>query len=200
MFHHCLWFLTCSSDDRYNKLARHFGWAFGSVFGSRGSVENIIVLEDDIEVSVDFFGYMFAMLPVLKQDPTLWTISAWNDNGRGARGAVVNEQAAISCVRACVRACRPAFGFRSTDPVGGCCSCVGRKHLVKDPTHVLRSDFFPGKQIFVSHSARCAPACRHSTTPPRRHHETSSGQQARCQPRDALHKWRRLPDDAVYVS
>lgn len=30
----------------------------------------------------DFFEYFRALLPLLQSDPTLWCVSAWNDNGR----------------------------------------------------------------------------------------------------------------------
>lgn len=30
----------------------------------------------------DFFEYFHALYPILRSDPTLWCISAWNDNGR----------------------------------------------------------------------------------------------------------------------
>jgi hypothetical protein len=40
-----------------------------------------IVLEDDLEVAPDFFNYMIAGAALLRKDPTLWTVTAWNDNG-----------------------------------------------------------------------------------------------------------------------
>ncbi|KAL0174801.1 hypothetical protein M9458_030769, partial [Cirrhinus mrigala] len=33
-------------------------------------------------VAPDFFEYFRALHPILKSDPTLWCVSAWNDNGR----------------------------------------------------------------------------------------------------------------------
>lgn len=44
--------------------------------------EQAIVVEDDMEVAPDFFDYFRAFLPVLRQDPTLFCVSAWNDNGK----------------------------------------------------------------------------------------------------------------------
>ena len=35
-----------------------------------------------MELSVDFFSYMEATLPLLQTDPTLYCVSAWNDNGK----------------------------------------------------------------------------------------------------------------------
>merc|ERR1719316_702493 len=34
-----------------------------------------------MEVAPDFFSYFSAMAPILKQDPMMFCISAWNDNG-----------------------------------------------------------------------------------------------------------------------
>ena len=45
--------------------------------------KQVIIVEDDLEVSPDFFDYFEAALPILKSDPSLWCVSAWNDNGKG---------------------------------------------------------------------------------------------------------------------
>jgi alpha-1,3-mannosyl-glycoprotein beta-1,2-N-acetylglucosaminyltransferase len=42
----------------------------------------VIIVEDDLEFSPDFFEYFEATLPLLKSDPSLWCVSAWNDNGK----------------------------------------------------------------------------------------------------------------------
>ena len=42
----------------------------------------VIIVEDDLEFSPDFFEYFEAALPVLRSDPSLWCVSAWNDNGK----------------------------------------------------------------------------------------------------------------------
>uniref|UniRef100_A0A673KK61 Alpha-1,3-mannosyl-glycoprotein 2-beta-N-acetylglucosaminyltransferase n=1 Tax=Sinocyclocheilus rhinocerous TaxID=307959 RepID=A0A673KK61_9TELE len=46
------------------------------------SYSSVVVVEDDLEVAPDVFEYFRALHPVLKSDPTLWCVSAWNDNGR----------------------------------------------------------------------------------------------------------------------
>lgn len=38
--------------------------------------------EDDLDVSPDLFEYFLGTLPILQADPTLWCVSAWNDNGK----------------------------------------------------------------------------------------------------------------------
>lgn len=35
-----------------------------------------------MDVSPDFYEYFSATFPVLHQDPSLWCVSAWNDNGK----------------------------------------------------------------------------------------------------------------------
>ena len=42
----------------------------------------MIIVEDDLEISPDFFEYFTATLPLLRSDPSLWCVSAWNDNGK----------------------------------------------------------------------------------------------------------------------
>jgi alpha-1,3-mannosyl-glycoprotein beta-1,2-N-acetylglucosaminyltransferase len=94
-------------SNSYKALAVHYGWALQQVFAGQATdaaasvpPQRVIILEEDIHVAVDFFGYFSAMATVLDEDPSLLAVSAFNDNG-----------------------------FQSH---------------VKDPTRVLRSDFFPG--------------------------------------------------------
>ena len=56
-------------------------WAFTQLFDERG-FRRVIVLEDDMELSPDFFHFFDAMAPRLDVDPTLWCVSSWNDNGQ----------------------------------------------------------------------------------------------------------------------
>jgi alpha-1,3-mannosyl-glycoprotein beta-1,2-N-acetylglucosaminyltransferase len=66
----------------YYRIARHYKWAFNHLFNSM-EYKQLVVIEDDMEVSPDFFHYFEAFLPVLRSDPTLMCVSAWNDNGKG---------------------------------------------------------------------------------------------------------------------
>ncbi|XP_032533395.1 alpha-1,3-mannosyl-glycoprotein 2-beta-N-acetylglucosaminyltransferase isoform X1 [Chiroxiphia lanceolata] len=65
----------------YYRIARHYRWALGQVFRVF-RYRAAIVVEDDLEVAPDFFEYFEAALPLLRDDRTLWCVSAWNDNGR----------------------------------------------------------------------------------------------------------------------
>ncbi|NXN90059.1 MGAT1 acetylglucosaminyltransferase, partial [Bombycilla garrulus] len=67
----------------YYKIARHYRWALGQVFRAF-RYRAAIVVEDDLEVAPDFFEYFQAVLPLLREDGSLWCASAWNDNGREA--------------------------------------------------------------------------------------------------------------------
>ena len=42
----------------------------------------MIIVEDDLEISPDFYEYFTATLPLLRRDPSLWCVSAWNDNDK----------------------------------------------------------------------------------------------------------------------
>lgn len=65
----------------YYKIARHYRWALGQVFRTF-RYRAAIVVEDDLEIAPDFFEYFQAAFPLLLADPTLWCVSAWNDNGK----------------------------------------------------------------------------------------------------------------------
>ena len=72
----------------YFKIARHYGWALNQTFNVM-NYEQVIVVEDDLEVSPDFFEYFEATLPILKEDKSLFCVSAWNDNGKSG---LINEE------------------------------------------------------------------------------------------------------------
>lgn len=65
----------------YFKIARHYGWALNQTFNTF-NFKTAIIIEDDLDVSPDIFEYFLGTLPLLQTDPTLWCISAWNDNGK----------------------------------------------------------------------------------------------------------------------
>ena len=67
----------------YYKLSQHFGWALDRLFSEVGH-PRVIVLEDDLEVSVDFFDYMTATESLLDTDDTLLAVSGWSDIGQPA--------------------------------------------------------------------------------------------------------------------
>jgi alpha-1,3-mannosyl-glycoprotein beta-1,2-N-acetylglucosaminyltransferase len=64
----------------YYYIAQHYHWALSHVFDVL-KYESVIILEEDLEISPDFFTYMAATQWLLWKDPTLMCVSAWNDNG-----------------------------------------------------------------------------------------------------------------------
>lgn len=67
----------------YYKISRHYKWALTQVF-EKFNYETVIIVEDDLDIAPDFFEYFRSTYPILKSDPTLWCVSAWNDNGKQA--------------------------------------------------------------------------------------------------------------------
>ena len=65
----------------YYKLSRHYKWALGQIFDVMG-FDAAVIVEDDLEIAPDFYDYFAATRPLLDQDPTIWCVSAWNDNGK----------------------------------------------------------------------------------------------------------------------
>lgn len=73
----------------YFKIARHYGWALNYTF-FKFNFDTVIIVEDDLDLAPDFFEYFLGTYPILKRDPTLWCVSAWNDNGKAG---LVDENA-----------------------------------------------------------------------------------------------------------
>ncbi|KAA0196710.1 hypothetical protein HAZT_HAZT008070 [Hyalella azteca] len=67
----------------YFYIARHYKWALDHIFLEAGH-QTVIIVEDDLDISPDFFNYFSATHSLLRTDPTLWCVSAWNDNGKGS--------------------------------------------------------------------------------------------------------------------
>lgn len=84
MEHGLVWkHLVFSSNLKtgYQRLCAHYRWALDQILDVLG-FQQLIILEEDIEISPDFFSYMTATLPLLWADPELFCVSAWNDNGK----------------------------------------------------------------------------------------------------------------------
>ena len=71
----------------YLKIAGHYQFALGEVLDRAAGHEQwdrVIMLEDDMDVAPDFFAYFRRMSPLFDSDPSLYCVSAWNDNGQSA--------------------------------------------------------------------------------------------------------------------
>ena len=71
----------------YEALSKHYHWALSQVF--RGKIgypmpNRVVILEEDIHISPDFFSYMWATSKILDNDQSLYAVSAFNDNGHYA--------------------------------------------------------------------------------------------------------------------
>ncbi|XP_034838495.1 alpha-1,3-mannosyl-glycoprotein 2-beta-N-acetylglucosaminyltransferase [Maniola hyperantus] len=65
----------------YYKISRHYRFALNHVFVGL-EYDAVIIVEDDLDISPDFFEYFLGTYPLLYKDPSIWCISAWNDNGK----------------------------------------------------------------------------------------------------------------------
>lgn len=74
-------------EQSYRRISRHYGWALRRLFaggtagGLGGIPMQVVILEDDMDIAPDFFGYFNALRPMLHADASLLCVSAWNDNG-----------------------------------------------------------------------------------------------------------------------
>ncbi|XP_046632666.1 alpha-1,3-mannosyl-glycoprotein 2-beta-N-acetylglucosaminyltransferase-like [Daphnia pulicaria] len=67
----------------YFKIARHYLFGLSQVFRTFNHTA-VIIVEDDLDVAPDFFSYFASTYQLLKNDPSLWCVSAWNDNGKAS--------------------------------------------------------------------------------------------------------------------
>jgi len=84
--------------NAYQALSKHYGWALSQVFDGNAISLNardiqqhsppqrVVILEEDIKVAPDFFSYMESTSSILDHDPTLYAVSAFNDNGHLENG------------------------------------------------------------------------------------------------------------------
>ncbi|XP_047739737.1 protein O-linked-mannose beta-1,2-N-acetylglucosaminyltransferase 1 isoform X2 [Hyalella azteca] len=66
---------------RNARISQHYKASLTATFNIFPSARHAIILEEDLDVSPDFFSYFSQTLFLLDEDPTLYCISAWNDQG-----------------------------------------------------------------------------------------------------------------------
>jgi len=69
----------------YLKIAGHYNFALTEVMDHVDGHEQwdrVIMLEDDFLLAPDAFSYFRRMSPLFDTDPTLYCVSAWNENGQ----------------------------------------------------------------------------------------------------------------------
>eukprot|EP00850_Spirogloea_muscicola_P008380 SM000044S16027 [mRNA] locus=s44:605471:610565:+ [translate_table: standard] len=65
----------------YYRISNHYKFVLEELFDKR-TYERVIILEDDMEISEDFFDYFEAAAALLDVDESLMAVSSWNDNGQ----------------------------------------------------------------------------------------------------------------------
>jgi hypothetical protein len=69
-------------SDGGSRIATHYKFSLSSAFDELfPSAPAVIIVEDDLLFSPDFYEYFSSLAPVLDADKSLLCISAWNDNG-----------------------------------------------------------------------------------------------------------------------
>ncbi|PSN55689.1 Protein O-linked-mannose beta-1 [Blattella germanica] len=63
------------------RISQHYKAALTATFNVFPSAKHAIVVEEDLDVSPDFFSYFSQTIRLLDEDETLYCISAWNDQG-----------------------------------------------------------------------------------------------------------------------
>jgi hypothetical protein len=66
-------------------IAEHYKWAIERAFATFARASALVIAEDDMDFAPDFMDWFTTLSPLLERDPTLWTISAFNDNGFAER-------------------------------------------------------------------------------------------------------------------
>lgn len=72
--------VPCALQPGHAWLSQHYKWALDQAFLEKGH-SHVIIVEDDMLFSPDFLHFFAATAVLLEQDPSLWCISTWNDNG-----------------------------------------------------------------------------------------------------------------------
>ena len=64
---------------RNARISQHYKASLGATFQLFPRAQYAIVLEEDLDVSPDFFSFFSQTVRLLEEDPSLYCVSAWND-------------------------------------------------------------------------------------------------------------------------
>ena len=67
--------------ESHVRIAHHYKFALSHAFRAHPAASGLIIVEDDMIFSPDFFDYFAATARLYDVDPTVYCISTWNDNG-----------------------------------------------------------------------------------------------------------------------
>jgi hypothetical protein len=68
-------------SDGGSRIAMHYKFSLSRVFAEVPDAPAVIIVEDDLLFSPDFYEYFHTIGPILDVDKTVFALSAWNDNG-----------------------------------------------------------------------------------------------------------------------
>ncbi|CAN9500824.1 unnamed protein product [Ophioblennius macclurei] len=63
------------------RVSQHYKASLTATFNLHPDANYAIVLEEDLDISVDFFSFLSQTIGLLDEDESLYCISAWNDQG-----------------------------------------------------------------------------------------------------------------------
>ncbi|XP_034564278.1 protein O-linked-mannose beta-1,2-N-acetylglucosaminyltransferase 1 [Notolabrus celidotus] len=63
------------------RVSQHYKASLTATFNLHPDTNFAIVLEEDLDISIDFFSFLSQTIHLLDQDDSLYCISAWNDQG-----------------------------------------------------------------------------------------------------------------------
>ncbi|XP_075912954.1 protein O-linked-mannose beta-1,2-N-acetylglucosaminyltransferase 1 isoform X2 [Petromyzon marinus] len=63
------------------RISQHYKASLTATFNLFPDTPYVIVLEEDLDISVDFFSFISQTVHLLDEDPSIYCISAWNDQG-----------------------------------------------------------------------------------------------------------------------
>lgn len=66
---------------RSGRISHHYRASLATAFERHPRAQFVIIFEEDLDVAPDALLYFNQTLPVLRQDPSLYCVSAWNDQG-----------------------------------------------------------------------------------------------------------------------
>ncbi|XP_060562976.1 protein O-linked-mannose beta-1,2-N-acetylglucosaminyltransferase 1-like isoform X2 [Ruditapes philippinarum] len=67
--------------EKNARISQHYKASLTATFNFHPDAEYVIILEEDLDVSPDFFNYFYQTKHLLDEDQSLYCISAWNDQG-----------------------------------------------------------------------------------------------------------------------
>lgn len=64
-----------------SRISQHYKASFSAVFNMFSNAQYAIVVEEDLDVSEDFFSFFSQCIELFEKDPSIYCLSAWNDLG-----------------------------------------------------------------------------------------------------------------------